>query len=53
MKKFIALVSALVCILSLCNCGWNLQKANAARPIRLFMKQLSKLVIDGRNKKDR
>ncbi len=30
MKKWIALVLALVCILALCSCGWNSQKIVAA-----------------------
>ena len=41
MKKLIALVLALVCVLSLCSCGWNSQKAVAT----IFSQNVTKVDI--------
>ena len=41
MKKLIALVLVLVCILSLCSCGWNSQKAVAT----VFSENVTKVDI--------
>ena len=44
MKKLIVLVLALVCVLSLCSCGWNSQKAVAT----VFSENVTKVDITHR-----
>ena len=44
MKKYIALLLALVCVLSLCSCGWNSQKAVAT----VFSENITKVDITHR-----
>ena len=44
MRKYIALILALVCVLSLCSCGWNSQKAVAT----VFSENVTKVDITHR-----
>ena len=44
MKKYIALLFALVCVLSLCSCGWNSPKAVAT----VFSENITKVDITHR-----